>query len=142
MSQVGYTGISYPFRVGNTGGVVMSTTSSTDSTHIDEGVQQIFNTMFLERPMEPEVYSSVNELLFEPNDEVLQRVLKVRIVNDLTRIDSRIRCKESDITFSVEKDNEGVYYLYANIAYTIIKYSTQEYNAKVKVGEVINENYD
>lgn len=139
MSEVGYTGISYPFRIGNHGGVVMSTTNKNDSTHIDEGIQQIFNTMFLERPMEPDVYSSVYELLFEPNDAVLQRVLKLRIVNDITRLDNRVECKESDIKFTIETDENGIDYLFANITYAVVKYSTQIYTAKIKVGEIINE---
>ena len=138
MAQLGYTGISYPFRIGNQGGVVMSTTSRYESTHIDEGIQQILNTMFLERPMEPDVYSSITDLLFEPEDEVLQGVLKLRISEDIRRLDDRVECKPDNITFSVENE-DGVEFLFAYVTYTIMKYSTQEYTAKIKVGEMINE---
>lgn len=138
MAQLGYTGISYPFRIGNQGGVVMSTTSRYESTHIDEGIQQILNTMFLERPMEPDVYSSITDLLFEPEDEVLQGVLKLRISEDIRRLDDRVECKPDNITFSIE-DEDGVEFLFAHVTYTIMKYSTQEYTAKIKVGEMINE---
>ena len=116
----------------------MSTTSRYESTHIDEGIQQILNTMFLERPMEPDVYSSVTELLFEPEDEVLQGVLRLRISEDIRRLDDRVECKPDNITFSIEEE-EGVEFLFAHVTYTIIMYSTQEYTAKIKVGEVINE---
>ena len=137
MPRSGYTGISYPFRISNRGGVVMSTTSKTDPTHIAESIQQIFNTDFLERPMEAEVYTTVTSLLFEPNDETLQQVLKSRIVDDLTRLEERIECDEDGVEFEVKVEND-VEYLYANITYRIIKYDTY-YTSKIKVGEVSNE---
>lgn len=134
MPQSGYTGISYPFRVTPQGGVATSTTSSTDPRHIVESIQQILNTNFLERPMESKIYSSIDSLLFEPNDVALQQILKAQIVKDLTRLDKRISVKQQDITFSVDT-SEGIEYLYATIHFNIIKYNTY-YTAKVKVGEV------
>ena len=136
MPQSGFTGISYPFRISNRGGVVMSTTSKTDPTHITESIQQIFNTNYLERPMEADIYSNINSLLFEPNDISLQQVLKSRIVNDLERLETRIECEEDGIEFEVEVEGD-VEYLYANISYKIIKYNTY-YTSKIKVGEVNN----
>lgn len=137
MPQSGYTGISYPFRISNRGGCVTSTTSATDPTHIAESIRQIFITNYLERPMEADVYTSVSSLLFEPNDETLQEVLKSRIVDDLERLEERIECEESGIDFEVEVEDD-VEYLYANITYKIIKYNTY-YTSKIKVGEVSNE---
>ena len=137
MPQSGYTGISYPFRISNRGGCTMSTTSRNDPTHIAESIQQIFNTNFLERPMESEIYTTVTPLLFEPNDISLQQVLKSRMVADLERLEERIECKESDIEFEVETE-EDVECLYANITYKIIKYNTY-YTSKIKVGEVSHE---
>lgn len=137
MPQSGFTGISYPFRVSNRGGVVMSTTSRTDPTHIAESIQQIFNTNYLERPMESEIYTTVTSLLFEPNDIALQQVLKSRIVDDLDRLEQRIECDEDGIEFEVEVEDD-VEFLYANITYRIIKYNTY-YTSKIKVGEVNNE---
>lgn len=135
MPQSGYTGISYPFRISNRGGVVMSTTSRHDPTHIAESIQQIFNTNFLERPMESEIYSTVTTLLFEPNDLTLQQVLKSRMVNDLQRLEERIECEEDGIEFEIEVDDDGVEFLYATISYKIIKYNTY-YTSKIKVGEI------
>lgn len=137
MPQSGFTGISYPFRISNRGGVVMSTTSRTDPTHIAESIQQIFNTNYLERPMESEIYTTVTSLLFEPNDIALQQVLKSRIVDDLDRLEQRIECDEDGIEFEVEVEDD-VEFLYANITYRIIKYNTY-YTSKIKVGEVNNE---
>lgn len=137
MPQSGFTGISYPFRVNNRGGVSMSTTSATDPTHIAESIRQIFNTSFLERPMESNIYTTVTSLLFEPNDEALQSVLKSRMVDDLERLEERITCSEDDIEFTIEIEDD-VEFLYANLTYTIIKYNTS-YTSKVKVGEINHE---
>lgn len=137
MPMSGFTGISYPFRVSNRGGCVMSTTSATDPTHIAESIQQIFNTSFLERPMEAEIYTSVTSLLFEPNDETLQQVLKSRMVEDIERLEERVECDEDGIEFVVEVEDD-VEFLYAYITYVITKYNTS-YTSKVKVGEVSHE---
>ena len=137
MPQSGFTGISYPFRVNNRGGVSMSTTSATDPTHIAESIRQIFNTSFLERPMESNIYTTVTSLLFEPNDEALQAVLKSRMVDDLERLEERVTCSEDDIEFTIEIEDD-VEFLYANLTYTIIKYNTS-YTSKVKVGEINHE---
>ena len=137
MPQSGFKGISYPFRISNRGGVVMSTTSKNDPTHIAESIQQIFNTNFLERPMEAEIYSNVTSLLFEPNDIALQQVLKSRIVSDLERLEERIECDEDSVEFEVETEDD-VEYLYAYITYKIIKYNTY-YTSKIKVGEISHE---
>lgn len=137
MPQSGFTGISYPFRVNNRGGVSMSTTSATDPTHIAESIRQIFNTSFLERPMESDIYTTVTSLLFEPNDEALQAVLKSRMVDDLERLEERVTCSEDDIEFTIEVEDD-VEFLYAYLTYTIIKYNTS-YTSKVKVGEINHE---
>ena len=137
MPQSGFTGISYPFRVNNRGGVSMSTTSATDPTHIAESIRQIFNTSFLERPMESDIYTTVTSLLFEPNDEALQAVLKYRMADHLERLEERVTCSEDDIEFTIEIEDD-VEFLYANLTYTIIKYNTS-YTSKVKVGEINHE---
>lgn len=138
MLQSGFTGISYPFRINSRGGVSMSTTSSTDPTHIAESIAQIFGTNFLERPMEGDkIYTTVSPLLFEPNDVALQQVLKTRMVDDLLRLETRIDCGEDDIDFIVETE-AGIETLYANITYRIIKYNTT-YTSKIRIGEVSHE---
>lgn len=135
MSRGGFRGISYPFRITSRGGVAMSEANFEDSSHIAESIQQIFNTNFLERPMEGNwVYTQVTSSLFEPNDESLQQVLKTYIVEDLTRLEERIRISEDDITFSVEEEN-GVEVLYALITYQVIKYNTT-YTSKIRVGNI------
>ena len=137
MPQSGFTGISYPFRISNRGGVVMSTTDRNDPTHISEGIEQLLNTGFLERPMESDIYTTVTSLLFEPNDIALQQVLKVRIADDLERMEERIECDSDSIEFEVVEE-DGVEYLYANITYKIVKYNTY-YTSRIKVGETSHE---
>lgn len=137
MPQAGFTGISYPFRISNRGGCVMSTTSKTDPTHIAESIQQIFNTGYLERPMESDIYTTVTALLFEPNDESLKQVLRTRIVDDLERLEERVECDSDDIDFIVEIEDD-IEYLYAYITYKVIGYNTY-YTSKIKVGEITHE---
>lgn len=135
MAVSGYTGISFPFRVGSKGGIVMTTTNINDPEHIEESIRQILTTYELERPMEHEVYSAIEDFVFEPNDESLQAIMKSVIVEDLERLEGRIELSEDDIEFEVEED-EGVSILYAIITYKVIKYETY-YTSQIKLGEVI-----
>lgn len=95
--QSGFTGISYPFRINERGGVAMSTTSATDPSHIVEGIEQILRTNFLERPMEADQYSNVSTSLFEQDDKSLQQVLKTRIADDIERLEDRVECSADNI---------------------------------------------
>lgn len=137
MPRSGFRGISFPFRVGPQGGVVMSTTSMTDPTHIKESIQQIFGTNYLERVMEPEIFSTVSMSLYEPNDDSLQSILRSRMVDDITRLEERVEVSEDDIEFFESEDINGNF-LYATINYKIIKYETW-YTSIVRVGEISNE---
>lgn len=134
MPTSGYKGISFPFRISSQGGVVTSTTDVNDPTHIAESIKQIFGTSFLERVMESDIYSTVDTVLFEPNDESLQRVLKARMVADLERLEKRIELGEDDIEFTVDTESD-IEYLYATITYKVIRYQTY-YTTTVKVGEI------
>lgn len=134
MPNSGFTGISYPFRISNQGGVTTSTTSSTDATHIEESIRQILGTNYLERVMESDIYSSVQTSLFEPNDESLQQVIKSQIADDLERLEERIELDEDDIELEVVTEEDGEY-LYATITYMVTRYQ-QYYSTTVKVGEV------
>lgn len=135
MLSKGFTGISYPFRVSNQGGIVTSTTSSNNVAHIEESIRQIFGTSFLERVMESDIYSSIDASLFEPNDVSLQQVIKAQIVEDLSRIEERIELSEDDVDLSVETTEEGEF-LFATITFLVTKYQSY-FSTTVKVGEVI-----
>lgn len=137
MPKSGYKGISFPFRIGPQGGVVMTTTSATDPTHIVESIRQIFGTHFLQRVMEPEVYSDLASALFEPNDETLQSIIKSRIIEALEKLEDRVETSEDNISFTVETDDRGSF-LFATINFKVIKYETW-YESTFKVGEISNE---
>lgn len=113
----------------------MSTTGVDDPTHIEESIHQILTTSELERPMEHEVYSSLEDFVFEPNDESLHAIMKSVIMEDLERLDDRIELTEDDIEFEVDED-EGISFLFVVITYKIIKYETY-YTSRIKLGEVI-----
>lgn len=134
MRKSGYKGISFPFRISSQGGVVMTTTDYSNPTHIEESIKQILSTGYLERVMQPEVYSRVYSALFEPNDSSLINLLKTRIVEDLERLDSRIVINEGGVTLS-SKEVDGVSMLYVDLTYQIISYETT-FTTKVEVGEI------
>ena len=134
MSSSGFTGIGYPFRLNSQGGVVTTTTSKNDSSHIDDSIRQILSTNELERPMETEIYSNIDQVLFEPNDEGVQAILRSIIVEDLERLEDRISVSEENIDFVVEEEN-GIEYLYVIITYTILKYNA-DFTSQFKLGEV------
>lgn len=140
MSEIqGYTGISYPFRVNQVGGISMSTTNDTDPKHIEESLEQLLKTQFLERAMEGgEIYTSLSSILFEPNNVALQQVLKTRIVNDIERLENRISLKENDIEFLVEVGDNGSNILYISLTYVVHRYNSQ-YTSRIKIGELNNE---
>lgn len=137
MPKSGFKGISYPFRISPQGGVVMTTTSSSNPTHIVESIRQILGTNFLERVMEPEVYSNLASSLFEPNDETLQSIIKSRIVDAIERLDERVELTEDDIEFYTETNKSGTF-LFATISFRVLKYETW-YEGTFKVGEVGSE---
>ena len=135
MKDIGYRGISYPFRINSKGGVTMSTTSNVDSTHIRESIEQVFKTNFLERPMEGgDIYTSVSMLLFEPNNMALQSVLRARIVDDLTRLDDRIEIQGEGVVFTV-RESDISNEVYIQLTYRIKKFNTY-YTSEIRIGDI------
>ena len=136
MSLSGFKGISYPFRVSSQGGAVMTDTNEFDSSHIDDSIRQILGTYELERPMESDVFCRFDIQLFEPNDEVVNSLLKDLIIEDLNRLEDRIEVDEDSIEFEVD-EVDGVSYLYVTISYTIIKFNTYT-TTTFNLGEVMS----
>lgn len=126
--QKGYTGISFPFRIGNKGGVVLSSTSRYEVPHIIESIIQILGTVKKERVMEMTFGSDVMSRLFDPNDEILQNLLRYQILDILLTQEPRILVKEEDIQFIVN-DSE----LFASINFEVISYHTMQ-STVVKIG--------
>lgn len=135
MPKSGYKGISFPFRISPQGGVVMSTTGKGNPKHIIEGIKQLLQTDFLERPMEPEIGANLGSTLFEPNNETLQTVIKNRIIEAVEAYDDRVLVSEGDIEFFTEYQDEIRGYLFAEVNFYIVRYETY-YSDIIKVGEL------
>lgn len=122
----GFTGISFPFRISNTGGVEMSSTSADDISHISEAIQQIILTHQGERKMEYDFNSAINEYVFDPNDVGLQSILAFQIKKALTNLEDRIEVVSVRV---VSEDNIA----YVILQYKVLIYDTV-YTEKIKVG--------
>lgn len=119
MKQVGYTGISFPFRFNGKGGVATSTTSIDDFSHIKEGLMQIIGTAVGERVFELEFGSHVHNFVFQNQDDPIEiSRLKFYIEEAVKRWDDRVEI--NDIEVAPSEDEQGV--TYVNIDFHVKKY--------------------
>ena len=116
--KLGFRGVSYPFRLGNKGGVVMSSTSYTEVPHIVESLKQILSTRKGERVMEPQFGSLIDTQIFEPNDEASQNMIKFQIEEALNEQEPRIE------VLNIELEEDGNYII-AILHYNVIQYNTR-----------------
>lgn len=124
----GYTGISFPFRIGVKGGVVLSTTDRYGVQHIEESLIQILGTNFGERVMEGRFGSDLDTQIFSPNDEVTHGIIKYQIVEAIKIWDKRVKVTEEGI--SIRADGEK---LFADIHFEVIGYSSG-YDTTIQIG--------
>lgn len=127
MSDKGFTGISFPFRIGVKGGVVLSSTSVSDAQHIIEAMTQILCTRPRERGMEYHFKSEVDTSIFEPNDTSSQTLIAYQIKEALRELEDRIEVNSVKIT-SMDSS------IFATINFTILAYNTVHV-ADIKVGD-------
>lgn len=125
----GYTGISFPFRIGSRGGVALSSTDRYAIPHIEESIIQILRTNTLERVMEPEFGCNLDLQIFEPQDIASQNMIKYEIVEALTKHEPRIQIGMDDVT--IESTSDGK--LYVNLEYLVISYNIRM-STKVDLG--------
>lgn len=123
-----YTGISFPFRIGNKGGVAMSTTSYESVPHIIEAIKQILLTRPNERGMEYNFKSDIDTDIFEPNDESTRTLVEYQVREALRELEDRIEVEEVNVT---SRDNE----IWAEITFTVLKYN-KTFSTDAKVGEM------
>lgn len=98
MSKVGYTGVSYPFRISPvTGRVATSTTSQTVFDHIFESVEQIISTILGEREMRSDLGATLEDSIFEPIPEVVEQVVQFVLSKALLRWETRIHLRNLEI---------------------------------------------
>jgi len=85
--DIGYTGPSFPFRIGADGAVAMSSAdpSTGESTHIREALVQLFLTKPGERFFNRGFGAAPTHLLFELNDELTFYIWASEVV-DLLRV--------------------------------------------------------
>lgn len=130
--QQGFRGISFPFRIGVRGGVVMSSTSLLEVPHIIEAMQQILLTHPYERSMEFHFRSQVVENVFNVNGIDTQQLVAYQVKESLRELEDRVEVEDVVITEDKEK-------MYANITFKVLAYNSV-YNATMEVGEVSGSN--
>lgn len=124
-------GLSFPLRVGNKGGFVMSN----HIDHIEESIVQILSTQFYERVMLPEFGSDIDAYIFDPNEVETHALVQYEIVEALTKWEPRIVID----TDGVKVEAEGSY-MYVTITYAIANYTNLGLvSTKVKIGGAENE---
>lgn len=128
MSENGFTGISFPFRIGVRGGVVTSSTSVSNAQHIIEAMKQILGTRPMERGMEFHFKSDIDSDIFEPNDASCRTLMAYQVKESLRELEDRISVNSVDIV------SEGSI-VNAVIRFTILSYNTTHV-ANVKVGDL------
>lgn len=128
MSQRGFTGISFPFRIGVKGGVVTSTTNIREVPHIIEAMTQILRTRPMERCMEYHFKSEIDSSLFEPNDDSVKTLIVYQIKEALRELEDRISVDSIDIT------SEGSSVI-AEIKFTVLAYNSS-HTTNIKVGDL------
>lgn len=128
MSERGFTGISFPFRIGVKGGVVTSSTSVSDAQHIVEAMKQILCTRPMERCMEYHFKSDIDSDIFEPNDASCRTLIAYQVKEALRELEDRIEVNSVDVVSEGSTIN-------AVINFTILAYNTAHV-ANIKVGDL------
>ena len=128
MSEKGFKGISFPFRIGVKGGVVTSSTSIYSAQHIIEAMKQILGTRPMERCMEYHFKSDIDSDIFEPNDSSCRTLIAYQVEEALRELEDRI------VVNSVKVVSEGST-VNAVINFTILAYNTAHV-ANIKVGDL------
>ena len=128
MAERGFTGISFPFRIGVKGGVVTSTTSVMDAQHIIEAMTQILCTRPMERCMEYHFKSEIDSSVFEPNNVSIETLLVYQIKEALAELEDRIKVDDVDIV----SDDSSVM---ARISFTVLAYNAS-HTTIIKVGDL------
>lgn len=126
--EKGFTGISFPFRIGVKGGVVTSTTSVNDVKHIIEAMEQILLTRPMERCMEYHFKSDIDYDIFELNDASCRTLIAYQVEEALRELEDRIEVLSVDVE---SKDST----ILAIINFKVLKYNTVHV-ANIKVGDL------
>ena len=131
MIEKGYRGISFPFRIGVRGGVVMSSTTIDTPTHIIEAYEQILLTRPMERGMEYHFKSDIDYSVFDPNDISTHTLIEYQVREALRLLDDRTEV----LTVKVSGDKSLVF---VDINFRVLNADTQ-YQTRIRLGGVGGE---
>lgn len=112
-------GLRFPFAFARrSGGAQISTVTSMDHAHIHESILQILGTRPGERFMNPEFGSRLKDLVFEPNDSVLNGLIRHYVIDAIERWEKRIYV--TDVTFDDSPETVDSNAIPVRISYRVI----------------------
>jgi hypothetical protein len=113
-------GIRFPFRFDpRSGGVAVSSGSPPEHAHIHESILQIIFTRIGERFMRPDFGSKLHALVFEPNDDVIDGVIRVHVVDAVRRWEKRVVI--TDVSFDESPESVDRHVLMVRLTYRVIE---------------------
>ncbi len=124
-------GISYPFRISSSGGVAVSSVSTTNVAHVIEKIKMLLTTSVGDRTMEQEWCSQIDTLVFKDNERSTHTLLEYHVENALTKLSDIISVE------SVHAHGEDNY-MYVDIKFRLIDYDKNYIANNIKVGEIEN----
>lgn len=120
-------GISFPFRVSVRGGATMSVANTNSVDKIVESMQQIVLTREGERCMEYDVYSQIDKLIFNIEDDTLRQVCEYMLKDAINRLETRVTVNEVRLA-----RDENTEIIYALVNFTVNK-TNNSYNTTLGV---------
>lgn len=120
-------GISFPFRVSVRGGATMSVANTNSVDKIVESMQQIVLTREGERCMEYDVYSQIDKLIFNIEDDTLRQVCEYMLKDAINRLETRVTVNEVRLA-----RDENTEIIYALVNFTVNK-TNNNYNTTLGV---------
>ena len=120
-------GISFPFRVSVRGGATMSVANINSVDKIVESMQQIVLTREGERCMEYDVYSQIDKLIFNIEDDTLRQVCEYMLKDAINRLETRVTVNDVRLA---RDENTGI--IYALVNFTVNK-TNNNYNTTLGV---------
>ncbi len=96
--NLGYRGISFPFRFNGLGSVTSSTVETGNPAHILESIRQIIGTRRGERVMRPEFGADADNLVFSPQSNPGIRIATHNIGQQILRWEKRVDLQKVEIT--------------------------------------------
>jgi uncharacterized protein len=90
-------GISFPFRIGGRGGIVMSGQSAGEQMHIKDGIKQLFSTDISERVMNPFYGLYTLDIFFDNLNESTKSMAIFKIREAVEIWEPRVAVTDVDI---------------------------------------------